>query len=192
MNMLNDDAIRAIGQYTGILHGPKSYINFASTCKRMKSLLLLPEESDDDTVVSCKAVYKRAKKAYKQDKSNNELKMAKSIAKEAPREAKKSTVNDQTIIINKIIQARVSDSKDFLLRWPKLTKLKSRSEKVRTLEQLDAYERCLTDEWASQQNPMGRSMTKEYMREMKARVKARRDSGDPAFQRTDHWVPGNH
>jgi len=192
MDMLNDDAIRVIGQYTGILHGPKSYTNFALTCKRMKTLLLLPEDSDDVTVESSKVLYKQAKKAYKQDKSNNELKIAKSIAKEALREAKKSTVNDQTIIIGKIIQARVSDSKDFLLRWPKLTQVKSRGEKVRTLEQLDAYERCLTDEWALQQNPMGRSMTKEYMREMKARVKARRDSGDPAFQRTNHWVPGNH
>ena len=123
MDTLNDDAIRVIGQYTGILYGPKSYTNFALTCKRMKNLLILPEDSDDDTVVSCKAVYKQAKKAYKQDKSNNELKIAKSIAKEALREAKKSTVTDQTIIIDKIIQARVSDSEDFLLRWPKLTQL---------------------------------------------------------------------
>ena len=45
--MLNDDAIRAIGQYTGILYGPKSYTNFALTCKRMKTLLLLPEDADN-------------------------------------------------------------------------------------------------------------------------------------------------
>ena len=45
--MLNDDAIKTIGQYTGILYGPKSYTNFALTCKRMKTLLLLPEDADN-------------------------------------------------------------------------------------------------------------------------------------------------
>ena len=45
--MLNDDAIRAIGQYTGILYGPKAYTNFALTCKRTRNLLLPPVDSDN-------------------------------------------------------------------------------------------------------------------------------------------------
>ena len=42
MDILNDDAIKCIGQYTGILYGAESYVYFASTCKRMRKLLLLP------------------------------------------------------------------------------------------------------------------------------------------------------
>lgn len=40
MDILNDDAIKCIGQYTGILYGAESYVYFASTCNRMRNLLL--------------------------------------------------------------------------------------------------------------------------------------------------------
>ena len=42
MDILNDDAIKTIGQSIGILYGAESYVSFASTCKRMRRLLLLP------------------------------------------------------------------------------------------------------------------------------------------------------
>ena len=48
MDMLNDDAIKSIGQSIGILYGVESYVSFASTCNRMRRLLLLPP-SDNDT-----------------------------------------------------------------------------------------------------------------------------------------------
>jgi len=43
--MLNDDAIKSIGQSIGILNGAESYVSFASTCKRFRRLLLLPASS---------------------------------------------------------------------------------------------------------------------------------------------------
>ena len=60
MDMLNDDAIKSIGQSIGILYGAESYVSFASTCNRMRRLLLLPpsasntskkgeEEANDDS-----------------------------------------------------------------------------------------------------------------------------------------------
>ena len=99
MDILNDDAIKAIGQYTGILYGPKAYTNFALSCKRTKNLLL-PTESPND-------------------------------------------VNNQTnIIIDNIIKARVSDSKDDKLRKPIIinTSIKAKYFNIRTLKQLYKYE----------------------------------------------------
>jgi len=54
MEMLNnnDDAIKSIGQYTGILYGAEAYVNFASTCKRMRQLLLLPPVVDSTIEVN--------------------------------------------------------------------------------------------------------------------------------------------
>jgi len=60
--MLNDDAIKSIGQSIGILYGAESYVSFASTCKRFRRLLLLPpsashtskreEDANDDSSTS--------------------------------------------------------------------------------------------------------------------------------------------
>ena len=46
---------------------------------------------------TCKLEYKRAKKAYKHDKSNEELRMTKSIAKKALKEAEKVEISDAHI-----------------------------------------------------------------------------------------------
>ena len=46
---------------------------------------------------TCKLEYKRAKKAYKHDKSNEELRMAKSIAKKALKEAETVEISDAHI-----------------------------------------------------------------------------------------------
>ena len=55
MDILHDDAVKCIGQYTGILYGAESYVYFASTCKRMRKLLLPALETDNkiiDTIIS--------------------------------------------------------------------------------------------------------------------------------------------
>mmetsp|Transcript_24108 Transcript_24108/g.58228 ORF Transcript_24108/g.58228 Transcript_24108/m.58228 type:complete len:302 (-) Transcript_24108:463-1368(-) len=46
MFMLNDDAVRAIGHYAGVLYGAESYVNFAWTCKRMNRLLTSSDGDD--------------------------------------------------------------------------------------------------------------------------------------------------
>ena len=48
--MLNDDAIKSIGQSIGILYGAESYVSFASTCNRMRRLLLLPPSASHDNM----------------------------------------------------------------------------------------------------------------------------------------------
>ncbi len=47
MDQLNDDAIKTIGQYVGVLYGPTAYIHLAQTCKRMRRLLLLSPTTED-------------------------------------------------------------------------------------------------------------------------------------------------
>ena len=69
----------------------------------------IPQDTDGDATTdssikrngvdleTCKLEYKRAKKAYKHDKSNEELRMAKSIAKKALKEAEKVEISDAHI-----------------------------------------------------------------------------------------------
>ena len=71
MDMLNDDAIRAIGQYTGILYGPKSYTNFALTCKRTRNLLLPQVDSDNKVNDQTNIIIDNIIKARMSESSDN-------------------------------------------------------------------------------------------------------------------------
>ena len=123
MNQLNDDVIKSIGQYTGILYGPKSYVYFASTCKRMRKLLLL-SPADDST-----------------SEDNDDGGQSQTI----------KTSQSQNKIVSKIIQARtLYHLKDCLATLASTTQNDKQQplfwpNDVKTLQQLAVFEKWILE-----------------------------------------------